>query len=145
AARAGGLVVRRLPFTNSDLGWSAFLALVTGLFSVVFGLRMWSRVRTAQDRLFRGVAVPAMSILLALAAAAVVILILQPTPMGAGVDVGGPFAAFAGRLDTLWYAYYTMFHDSLGTIGGFAEALKFATPLIFTGLAVAFGFQAGLF
>src|SRR5690606_1587098 len=50
-----------------------------------------------------------------------------------------------GRLDTLWYAYYTMFHDSLGTINGFAESLKFATPLIFTGLAVAFSFQAGLF
>src|SRR5690606_21977960 len=29
--------------------------------------------------------------------------------------------------------------------GGFAESLKLATPLIFTGLAVAFGFQAGLF
>ena len=145
AARAGGLVIRRLPYTNSDLGWSAFLALVTGLFSVVFSLRAWQRVRAAQDRLFRGVAVPAMSIMLALAAAAVVILVLQPTPMGSSADVSGWFATSAGRLDTLWYAYYTMFHDSLGTIGGFAESLKFATPLIFTGLAVAFGFQAGLF
>jgi len=145
AARAGGLVIRRLPYTNSDLGWSAFLAMVTGLLSVVFGLRLWPRVRSIQDTLFRGIAVPAMSILLALAAAAVVILVLQPTPMGSGVDLSGTFAGFTGRLDTLWYAYYTMFHDSLGTIGGFAEALKFATPLIFTGLAVAFGFQAGLF
>src|SRR5690606_34266796 len=50
-----------------------------------------------------------------------------------------------GRIDTLWYAYFTMFHDALGTVNGFAESLKFATPLIFTGLAVGFGFQAGLF
>lgn len=145
AARAGGLVIRRLPYTNSDLGWAALLAMVTGLFAVTFGLRMWPRVREVQDRLFRGVAVPAMSILLALAAAAVVILVLQPTPMGSGVDPGGGLIALTGRLDTLWYAYYTMFHDALGTINGFAEALKFATPLIFTGLAVAFSFQAGLF
>jgi simple sugar transport system permease protein len=119
--------------------------MVTGLFAFVFGLRLWPRVRAVQDRIFRGVAVPAMSILLALAAAAVVILVLQPTPLGSGVDVSGGFTALTGRLDTLWYAYYTMFHDSLGTINGFAEALKFATPLIFTGLAVAFSFQAGLF
>lgn len=145
AARAGGLVIRRLPYTNSDLGWAAFLAMVTGLFAVVFGLRMWPRISEVQDRLLRGVAVPVMSILLALAAAAVVILVLQPTPMGSGVDLGGGPTAFTGRLDTLWYAYYTMFHDSLGTINGFGEALKFATPLIFTGLAVAFSFQAGLF
>jgi simple sugar transport system permease protein len=145
AAREGGLVIRRLPYTNSDLGWAAFLALVTGLFAFLFGLRMWPRIRAAQDRLFRGVVVPAMSILLALAAAAVVILVLQPTPLGSDVAVGGGFTALTGRLDTLWYAYYTMFHDSLGTINGFAEALKFATPLIFTGLAVAFSFQAGLF
>ncbi|HLU83751.1 MAG TPA: ABC transporter permease [Trueperaceae bacterium] len=145
AARAGGLVIRRLPYTNSDLGWSAFLAIVTGLFAILFGLRMWPRVRAVQDRLFRGVAVPATSILLALAAAAVVILVLQPTPMGAGVEPGSGLTSFTGRLDTLWYAYYTMFHDSLGTINGFAESLKFATPLIFTGLAVAFSFQAGLF
>src|SRR5690606_35414525 len=86
----------------------------------------------------------AISILLALAAAAVVILLLQPTPSAPGVELGA-FEGLVGRLDTLWYAYYTMFHDALGTVGGFAESLKFATPLIFTGLAVAFGFQAGLF
>src|SRR5690606_3217966 len=57
----------------------------------------------------------------------------------------GAFERLVGRLDTLWYAYYTMFRDALGTVGGFAESLKLATPLIFTGLAVAFGFQAGLF
>lgn len=78
-------------------------------------------------------------------AAAVVILALQPTPAGSSADVSGWFAYFVGRVDTLWYAYYSMFYDSLGTVNGFVESLKLATPLIFTGLAVAFGFQAGLF
>ena len=52
---------------------------------------------------------------------------------------------FVGKLDTLYYSYQTLFANSLGTLGGFMESLKFATPLIFTGLAVAFGFRAGLF
>lgn len=144
-ADAGGLVVRRLPYTNAGVGLTAFLALVTGAFALVFGVKVFRGAGQVIDRLLRAAAVPATAILLALLAAAVVILALQGTPVGAGAQVGGAFNAFVGRLDTLWYAYYSMFHDSLGTVNGFAESLKFATPLIFTGLAVAFGFQAGLF
>lgn len=145
ATRAGGLVIRRLPYTNSDLGWAAFLALLTGVAALVFAARWSPRFKAATDALARAAAVPATSILLALGAAAVVILLLQPTPVGGSVEIDNAFTGLVGRLDTLWYAYYTMFHDALGTVGGFAESLKFATPLIFTGLAVAFGFQAGLF
>ncbi len=144
AARAGGLNIRRLPYANVGPGWAAFIAVVLGLVAGVAGLRGWPRLRRGIDAFMRSAAVPAISILLALAAAAVVILLLQPTPMAAGLAVGG-FERLVGRLDTLWYAYYTMFRDALGTVGGFAESLKLATPLIFTGLAVAFGFQAGLF
>ena len=97
------------------------------------------------DRAFAAVAVPATSILLALLAAAVVILVLQPTPLGDDVSVSGPLMALAGRLDVLWYAYVSLFATSLTTPAGLMEAFKFATPLIFTGLAVAFGFRAGLF
>src|SRR5690606_12906315 len=144
AVRAGGLNIRRLPYTNVGPGWAAFLAVVLGLVSAVAGLRGWPAVRRPLDSLLRAAAVPAISILLALAAAAVVILLLQPTPVAPGLELTG-FQRLVGRLDTLWYAYYTMFRDALGTVGGFAESLKLATPLIFTGLAVAFGFQAGLF
>ena len=144
-ADAAGLVIRRLPYTNAGVGFSAFLAVVTGAFALFFGARIFKGFSQVLDRLLRAAAVPATAILLALLAAAVVILALQATPVGAGAQVGGAFDALVGRLDTLWYAYYSMFHDSLGTVNGFAESLKFATPLIFTGLAVAFGFQAGLF
>ncbi|HZJ10458.1 MAG TPA: hypothetical protein VFD39_12235, partial [Trueperaceae bacterium] len=143
--RTGGLVIRRVPYTNSDLGWAAFLALVTGAAALLFAGRASPRFARATDALARAAAVPATSILLALGAAAVVILLLQPTPLGGSVEIDSAFIGLVGRLDTLWYAYYTMFHDALGTVNGFAESLKFATPLIFTGLAVAFGFQAGLF
>lgn len=140
-----GLVIRRLPYTNAGFGPSAFLAIVTGVFALIFGLRAVRGAPRVIDRLLHAAAVPATAILLALLTAAIVILVLQPTPMGATAQVSGLFDAFVGRIDTLWYAYYSMFHDSLGTVNGFAESLKFATPLIFTGLAVAFGFQSGLF
>lgn len=145
AAAEAGLVVRRLPYSNSGFGLTAFLVVVTGGFALLFGLRLLPGASRLIDRAVRGAAVPVISILLALLAAAVVILALQPTPVGAAAEVDGYFAYLVGRLDTLWYAYYSMFHDSLGTVNGFAESLKFTTPLIFTGLAVAFGFQAGLF
>ena len=140
-----GLRIRRLPYGNSGFALAAFLAWVTGALAIVFGLRAWPRYGRALDRWMPTVAVPLVSILLALAAAAVVVLILQPTPVGRDIVVEGAFEGLVGRLDTLWYAYLTLFQSSLGTAEGFFEALKFATPLIFTGLGVAFGFQAGLF
>src|SRR5690606_7950097 len=132
AARAGGLNIRRLPYTNVGPGLSAFLAIVLGLVTAVAGLRAWERLRRGIDVFLRGGAVPALSILLAVGAAAVVILLLRPTPVGSGVELSA-FERLVGRLDTLWYAYYTMFHDALGTVGGFAESLKLMTPLVFTG------------
>jgi ABC-type uncharacterized transport system permease subunit len=144
-ALAAGLNVRRLPYSRSGMGLAAFLAIFTGVLAVLFGLRVHPTASRLVDRFLATVAVPATSIALALLASAVVVLLLQPTPVGNDVRFSGPLMGLSGRLDTLWYAYVTLFADSLGTIGGFLEALKFATPLIFTGLAVAFGFRAGLF
>lgn len=145
AARAAGARLRRLPFESSGLALAAFLCYVTGGLALIFALRLSQRVSHLLDRLIAMIAVPMTSILLALLASAVVILILQSTAVGDEVQMTGWQMALTGRLDTLWYAFQTLFADSLGTLSGFMEALKFATPLIFTGLAVAFGFQAGLF
>ncbi len=144
-AREAGVVVRRLPYGGSAPGFAAFLTLAAGVAALLFGLRVWPRAGRVLDRVLTAVAIPAVSIALALLAAAVVILLLQPTPVGRDVVIEGPFMALAGRLDTLWHAYYILFSGSLGTAKGFFDALSFATPLIFTGLAVGFGFRAGLF
>ena len=145
AVRGAGVRIRNLPFEGAGVGLSAFLSLVTGALALLFGLRLFRRAGALIDRFLAAVAVPAVSILLALLAAAVVVLLLQPTPVGSGVVLEGWHTVLAGRLDTVWYAYQTLFAGSLGTLPGFLEALKFATPLIFTGLSVAFAFQAGLF
>ena len=144
-AREGGLIIRRLPYTGAGMGLAAFLSIVTGLFALVAGARVVPAVHRPLDRALAAMAIPAVSIVLALAAAAVVILVMQPTPRATAFEFAGPLIVLIGRLDTLWLAYYTMFAESLGTAKGFADALSFATPLIFTGLAVGFGFRAGLF
>jgi len=140
-----GLRIRQLPYEATSAGLAAALTLATGLLAFFFGLRLSPRLRRLLGRALEAVAVPATSIALALLAAAVVILALQPTPLGGDVSVNGPLMYLAGRLDVLWYAYQSLFATSLTNPAGFMEALKFATPLIFTGLAVAFGFRAGLF
>lgn len=145
AALAAGLNVRRLPYSRTGMGLAAFLAGLTGAAALLFGSRIYPPASLFIDRFLAAVAVPATSIALAMLASAVVVLLLQPTPVGSAVEMSGPVMALAGRLDTLWHAYLTLFADSLGTLSGFLEALKFTTPLIFTGLAVAFGFRGGLF
>lgn len=144
-SEAGGLLIRRLPFSNSGMALAAFLAYVTGVLGIVYGLTFLPRYSRLLDRAIRAGSVPAVSILLALVASGVVILLLQPTAMGSDVPEFGLADRFAGRADTLWYAFYTLFAGSLATFPGFLEALKFSTPLIFTGLALAFSFRAGLF
>ncbi len=140
-----GLRIRQLPYEATTAGLAAALTFATGLLAFLFGLRLSPHLGRLLTRALAAVAVPATSIALALLAAAVVILVLQPTPLGSGVSVSGPLMYLAGRLDVLWYAYQSLFATSLTDPAGFMEALKFATPLIFTGLAVAFGFRAGLF
>lgn len=144
-ARGAGFTVRRLAYAGAGPGLAAFLCLLTGALAAFLGLRSVERAGPMIDRVLRVVAVPAVSIVLALLVAGLFILRLQPTPTGSGVEIIGWQMALAGRLETLWYAYFTLFANSLGTLSGFAESLKFATPLIFTGLAVALSFRAGLF
>ena len=144
-SRKAGFTIKRLGYDGSGLGLAAFLAYLTGGLALFFGLRVVPRFNRTVERTLTLVAVPLTSIVLALLVAAVVILALQSTPTGSDFVIDSWQTALAGRLETLWYANLTLFSNSLGTVGGLAESLKFATPLIFTGLAVAFGFQAGLF
>jgi simple sugar transport system permease protein len=57
--------------------------------------------------------------------------------------IGGAFIAWIGQ--NPFEIYALMLHESLGTGYGLGQTLFRATPLVFTGLAVAVGFRAGLF
>lgn len=67
---------------------------------------------------------PAAAFLLALFVGAVIIVLMSENPL---------------------YIYRVMFRGGLGSIDAFGYVLFSATPLILTGLAVAFAFRAGLF
>lgn len=143
--KAAKVRVRNLPYSNASINLSAFLCLLVGIFAIILSFRLSNKLGYLLDQLIYKIAIPSTAILLALGAAAIVILALQPTPLGRGVEINTIHMYLVGRADTLWYAYETIFASSLGNLAGFLEALKFATPLIFTGLAVAFSFRAGLF
>lgn len=57
--------------------------------------------------------------------------------------VGSGFILLVGENPLV--AYTVLFRESLGSAKNIATTLQRATPLIFTGLAVAFAFRAGLF
>lgn len=144
-AREAGFVVRRLPYGGSALGFAAFISFMLGVAALVFGARLWPRFGRGLDRVLAEAAVPAVSIALALLASTLVILTLQPTPVGRDFVPASLGVVVAGRIDVVWHAMYTLFSGSLTTLKGFLDALAYATPLIFTGLAVGLGFRAGLF
>jgi general nucleoside transport system permease protein len=56
-----------------------------------------------------------------------------------------PLDAFGETLSTVWGAYRSMFVGAFGSLNAISETMFAATPLILAGLAVAVGFQAGLF
>ncbi len=56
-----------------------------------------------------------------------------------------PGEAFSRTFDSVSGAYVALFEGSFGSVNALSETLFAATPLILAGLAVAVGFQAGLF
>ncbi|MEP7158007.1 MAG: ABC transporter permease [Chloroflexota bacterium] len=63
-----------------------------------------------------------------------ILIVLSNMSAGNGLNLALPLEAYAALLD-----------GSLGSVQAFGSTLNNATPLIFAGLAVTFGFRAGLF
>lgn len=80
------------------------------------------------------VALPLISILLALVVGAVVIVFSQLIIPERAVDLALPLVA-----------YLALLQGALGSLDGVVRTLVSATPLVFGGLSVALGFRAGLF
>ncbi len=73
-------------------------------------------------------------------------LLVALSPLAAivvALAIGGVFIAAIGQNPLEIYA--VMLHESLATGYGLGQTLFRATPLMFTGLAVALGFRAGMF
>ena len=87
--------------------------------------------------------VPALAVLTALIIGALIIAVtdLDTLPLW-GTDPG---LALSETWNGVWTAYKALFVGSFGSVRAISETLFAATPLILAGLAVAVGFQAGLF
>ncbi len=87
--------------------------------------------------------VPALAVLTALLLSGLIIALTD-------VDIlrlwdNDPGEAFSQTLEAVGGAYKALFDGSVGSVNALSETLFAATPLILAGLAVAVGFQAGLF
>jgi general nucleoside transport system permease protein len=145
---AQGTAYRRLAFQNFGPNLGAVVLFLSGAYGVVVGL---SHRSDWAQRIYnlRGGIVPTVSLLLAILVGGIVILTLQPTPGTAPDSSLG--TSWFGRVDLLWYAYSSLFGPLFPRfrptfdLAGLWLSLTQATPLIFTGLSLAFAFRASLF
>lgn len=70
-------------------------------------------------------------------------LLYSLTAIVIALIIGAILIYFSGH--DVWKAYYNLFYGAFGNSYNLAQTLLKTTPLIFTGLAVAIGFQSGLF
>jgi ABC-type uncharacterized transport system permease subunit len=83
-----------------------------------------SRIAQILQRIWRAASVPVLSVILALLIGAILLWISGANPL---------------------VAYAALFNGALGSPEAIGRTLEKSTPLIFSGLAVAFAFKAGLF
>ncbi len=91
----------------------------------------------------RTMAVPLLAVVTALLIGALLIVITDTTVVAAFGDGIGQGLARAWKVISV--AYGAFFFGAFGDLYHFTETLRIATPYIFAGLAVAVGFQGGLF
>jgi ABC-type uncharacterized transport system permease subunit len=91
----------------------------------------------------RAVLVPFLALVVALVIGAIIIAVTDIDTLRVWGD--DPGEAFRLTVSGIADAYRALFAGSLGSTRAITETLFSATPLILAGLAVAIGFQAGLF
>ena len=103
----------------------------------------FARVSGVGSSLKQAILVPALALLTALIIGGVIIAVTDLDTLSVwGED---PVEAFKLTISGVFDAYRALFVGSIGSPRAISETLFAATPLIFAGLAVAIGFQAGLF
>jgi general nucleoside transport system permease protein len=104
---------------------------------------LFERVTGVGSSIWQAILVPALAVLTALIIGGFIIAVTDIDTLSLwGSDPGEAFReTMSGIID----AYKALFVGSFGSTRAVTETLFAATPLIFAGLAVAVGFQAGLF
>ncbi|MDH3605907.1 MAG: ABC transporter permease [Acidimicrobiia bacterium] len=107
------------------------------------GGAVWRDITGVGSRIRSALLVPALALVSALLIGGFIIAVSDTDLLKLwGEDPG---AAFSDTLALVGRSYKALFDGSLGSANAVSETLFAATPLILAGLAVAVGFQAGLF
>lgn len=101
------------------------------------------RITGVGSSLRQATIVPALALLSALIIGALIIAVTDVDTLRIWGD--DPGEAFRLTMSGIADSYKALFVGSVGSVRAITETLFAATPLIFAGLAVAIGFQAGLF
>ncbi|HIK20218.1 MAG TPA: ABC transporter permease [Synechococcus sp. M44_DOE_062] len=141
AALAEGIPPTRLPLRRFSPSLASYASFAYALLLLLLG-----RLQLPGGKAFlvrrRQIIVPLSALGAAVAAGAVVVGLLRP---GLGSSPDSPFfVKLSTKLDLITYTFQVLF-SPITHLPGLFQSLLLATPLIFTGLAVAFGFHAGLF
>ncbi|GEM44738.1 ABC transporter permease [Deinococcus cellulosilyticus] len=134
--------LRRIPFTSGGANMGLVLGLLASLVTVATGLSGFKVWRERMEKL-RWALVPSVSFLIAILGGALIIIGIQSVPSG----LSSPLTfgeVVLGKFDLIYFVYSTLFAP-LTSLPDFLQSLVLATPLILTGLSVAFAFRAGLF
>lgn len=129
-------------YNGGGMNVGLFLPLLGSLFAVGAGLSMYPAWWALWNRL-RSLLVPLAAIVLAILVGMVVVLLVQKPTIGAEVNAN-LWVQWLARTDLVYFVYSTLFAP-ITHLEPFLESLKMATPLILTGLSVAFAFRTGLF
>jgi ABC-type uncharacterized transport system permease subunit len=95
-------------------------------------------------RILDAILVPFLAVFTALVIGAIIIVVTDAN-VWAAFRQGGIGAGLTAIWNAVSLAYSALFSGSLGDADAISESLVASTPFIFAGLAVAFGFQGGLF
>ncbi|PNY80536.1 ABC transporter permease [Deinococcus koreensis] len=129
-------------YDGGGMNLGLFLPIVAGLVAAGAGLSARSAWWERLNRL-RGLLVPTVAISLAILVGAIVVLVVQPLVNQSGQPLS-LWGAWLAKTDLMYFVYSTLFAP-VTSLNPLLDSLKLATPLIFTGLSVAFAFRTGLF
>nr|WP_153013802.1 ABC transporter permease [Deinococcus grandis] len=129
-------------YASGGMNLGLFLPALAGLIAAGAGLSAAPRVWQAFNRM-RSLLVPVAAIGMAILVGALVVLIVQPSVNQSGAPLG-LWGAWLAKSDLVYFVYSTLFAP-VTALNPLLDSLKLATPLIFTGLSVAFAFRTGLF
>lgn len=129
-------------YASGGMNLGLFLPALAGLLAAGAGLSARAWWWQTFNRM-RSLLVPAAAIGLAVLVGAVVVLIVQPSINQSGAPMS-LWGAWLAKSDLVYFVYSTLFAP-VTALNPLLDSLKLATPLIFTGLSVAFAFRTGLF